>query len=197
MSLVGLASRVLVRHAFRRAPPSLQGGLVRANRCSGQAFCSAPAQYRLTECTAGTGTKLLAAEAIPAGKVVFREVGDLQDSPDMHSIQVDADRHMCIKTDTRYLAHSFSPNCYASVDPKPPHAIEIIALRDIAPGDELSFDYSTTEWDMAAPFVDVGTGTSCQGFKHLPPEQKKALLERGVVPAHILRLWVKEFLAKA
>ncbi|MFM7280471.1 MAG: SET domain-containing protein-lysine N-methyltransferase, partial [Planctomycetia bacterium] len=53
---------------------------------------------------------------------------------------------------------------------------ELIALRPIAPYEELSFDYETTEWHMAEPFTcrcgNCG-GRSVRGFAFLPAEERE------------------------
>ena len=56
----------------------------------------------------------------------------------------------------------------------------IIARRPIAAGEELCFDYQTTEWDMDAPFIcrcarPPGVGL-VRGFAHLPPARQQVLL---------------------
>ena len=67
-----------------------------------------------------------------------------------------------------------------------------MAARDIDEGEEISFDYTTVEWDMGAPFTDAATGESCRGFKHLPLAEKLARLRSGVLPNHIMRLWIED-----
>ena len=66
-----------------------------------------------------------------------------------------------------------------------------MAKRDIEEGEELSFDYTTTEWDMGAPFTDAASGRSCQGFKHLSTADKLVRLREGLLPSHIMRLWIE------
>ena len=38
------------------------------------------------------------------------------------------------------------------------HPIDFVAKTDIKEGEQISFDYTTTEWDMGAPFTDAATG---------------------------------------
>ena len=53
------------------------------------------------------------------------------------------------------------------------------ALVPIAAGDELLFDYDTTEWDMAEPFGCRCGAAECRGvvrgYRHLTPEQQVRL----------------------
>jgi hypothetical protein len=49
--------------------------------------------------------------------------------------------------------------------------MELVCLRPLQPGDELTFFYPSTEWDMAQPFVcNCGNSTCLQlinGASHL------------------------------
>jgi hypothetical protein len=55
----------------------------------------------------------------------------------------------------------------------------MVALRDIDPGTEVTFNYLTTEWDMSAPFhCDCGA-LHCPGwvagYRHLSLRQRRAI----------------------
>jgi hypothetical protein len=58
----------------------------------------------------------------------------------------------------------------------------VVAVRDIPAGEELTFDYLTTEWEMATPFACRCGAADCrgliQGFKHLSPEAQAHLISR-------------------
>lgn len=91
------------------------------------------------------------------------------------------------------LNHSCDPNTMIHFGKK----IELKALRDIKEGEELSFNYNTTELDMVA-FGDAfhcHCGSRyCQGFirgyRYLSPEQKEHL-EPYFAP-YLKRKWVSE-----
>ena len=55
----------------------------------------------------------------------------------------------------------------------------MVALAEIAPGDELVFDYNSTEWDMAEPFACRCGAPGCygvvRGYRHLSAEQQVRL----------------------
>jgi hypothetical protein len=77
-------------------------------------------------------------------------------------------------------------------DPAP---ITFIALRSISRGEELSFDYTTTEWTLdKGGFVDHSTLRPVKGFKYLEEEEKRRLLEAGLLPVHVMQLWLGELL---
>jgi len=111
------------------------------------------------------------------------------DTVDDHYMQID---------DTLYLGpsgafddfinHSCDPNCGVQINGE---KVQLLAIKNIAVGDELTWDYSTTmaedNWEM-----DCLCGTrNCRGrirdFKYLPVEIQKQYLLAKVVPEYILR----------
>mmetsp|Transcript_20699 Transcript_20699/g.47998 ORF Transcript_20699/g.47998 Transcript_20699/m.47998 type:complete len:219 (-) Transcript_20699:64-720(-) len=139
----------------------------------------------------GLGVKSIATRNVKRGEVIFHEAGPSTDKPTMHSIQVGVDKHVAIMGEGRYTAHSFEPNTLVKIFEDSSHPIDFVAARDIEEGEQISFDYTTTEWDMGAPFTDAVTGKTCRGFKHLPAAEKLARLREGVLPSHIMRLWIE------
>lgn len=85
-----------------------------------------------------------------------------------------------------FLNHSCRPNVHADL----PRRV-MVAARPIDAGEELTFDYNTTEWELAQPFRCRCGATHCygmvQGFKHLPEPQQHVLLPH--VAPHISRLY--------
>ena len=61
----------------------------------------------------------------------------------------------------RYINHSCAPNCEVELHKK---RVYIIALRKIAPGEELSYDYGKE-------YFDEYLGKNCLCLKCSPPEQ--------------------------
>lgn len=48
---------------------------------------------------------------------------------------------------------------------------------------------------MLNRFVDGVTGRPVRGFKHLECEHKRRQLDAGMLPAHIMQLWLGELLS--
>ncbi len=70
------------------------------------------------------------------------------------------------------INHSCDPNCFFDTT-----RMELVALRDIAEGEELTFFYPSTEWDMNQAF-QCGCGSpQCigmiQGARYLSAERKR------------------------
>lgn len=141
------------------------------------------------------GVKSVALRDISHGEVVFREAGDAVSSPTMHSIQIGINKHLSIQGEARFLSHSNNPNCKVAIYDGSTHPIDIVALKEIPKGTALTFDYASTEWNMAAAFEDCESGQRCAGFKHLGAEERKRRFEAGILPAHIMELWLSEVVA--
>jgi hypothetical protein len=132
--------------------------------------------------------RVVATRPFRAGEAILRLEGDVTDRPSRYSLQVEDDRHLVVPTagaperyPWRFLNHSCAPN--AGIRGR-----EVIALRDIEPPEQITFDYNTTEYDMAEPFVcRCGTcgGREIAGFRHLTPEQQARL--RPYLAGHLLR----------
>ena len=119
-----------------------------------------------------------------------------------YSIQIDVDRH--IEPDSlvtgaapapwKFLNHSCDPNL--EIDPG---AECFAARREIAEGEELTFNYLTTEWDMASPFDCTCGHPSCfgriRGFRYISPEEQSRLLPAAA--PHIRLLHEREMDAAA
>lgn len=70
-------------------------------------------------------------------------------TPNYLTVQIGENRH--IHLDPEYLKninHSCDPNVFFDTA-----AMEVVALQDIAPGEELRFFYPSSEWKMDQPFA--------------------------------------------
>lgn len=129
------------------------------------------------------GRRLIAIRPIAEGTRVFAIKGREVRVPTRYSLQVGASLHLdqdCARGELdlvqryfwRYLDHSCDPTTVI-VDR------EVIALRGIAKGDGVTFDYNTTEYDMAEPFRCNCRGALCvgmvRGARHLTPAQRARL----------------------
>jgi hypothetical protein len=110
------------------------------------------------------------------GDTILEVRGDVVQTPSRYSIQVDTNEHVepgQVPDDLDgydnylwpFLNHSFEPN--SMMEGK-----RLLAIADIAVGDEVTFNYNANEWDMATPFTCMVTGRSVTGNKHLSLEQR-------------------------
>lgn len=128
---------------------------------------------------------VFAAKTYMRGDQLLPLCGRASTTASRYSIQTGVDRHIEPASSTngaaiapapwKYLNHSCDPNLEIDLE------VEcFIARRGIAAGEELSFNYLTTEWEMASPFDCICGSSSCygriRGFKHLSPDDQERLL---------------------
>ncbi len=130
--------------------------------------------------------RLLAAERIDAGDVILELDGQRVAEPSTYSVQIGAGVHILPRAHQgdpqsdpciwRYLNHS----CDASARLV---GTRLLALRPLGAGDEITFDYNTTEYEMATPF-ECGcgacgdgalAGSRVGGFRVLSAARRRAL----------------------
>lgn len=104
--------------------------------------------------------RIIAAQDVAAG-AVLQGFGaqEVLAQPSYLSLQIAADQHILLSPDyLQYTNHSCDPNVFFDTQ-----KMEIIALRPIAAGDEISFFYPSTEWTMDRPFPCHCGAASCLG----------------------------------
>lgn len=63
------------------------------------------------------------------------------------TVQIGPSKHVYLNSNFNYLNHSCDPNL--KIDVK---KMAYVAVKDISPGDDLTFFYPSTEWNMDQPF---------------------------------------------
>jgi hypothetical protein len=129
------------------------------------------------------GFSLIATRYFAPGEHVLNLKGIFRSTKDRYSIQISLDEHLhpfdephgsldTCETPWMYTNHSCNPNVVI-------RNLTYIALREIRPGDAITFDYDTTELDMAEPFTCACQSKSCRGiirgYVHLTMAQRAAL----------------------
>ncbi|KAF9477761.1 hypothetical protein BDN70DRAFT_91691 [Pholiota conissans] len=97
--------------------------------------------------------------------------------------------HIELNNDLVYINHSCEPNVAFDLSSPNMSKWNLRALKDIRPGDTLTFFYPSTEWDMDQSFsCECGTASclgTIQGAKYL---SKSAIQARGFVSPWIQSL---------
>lgn len=106
---------------------------------------------------------------IKAGAVIFEMQGRMVDAPTQTSVQVGDKKHI-----EDNLAKFLNHHCAASamVDRAKK---ALVALRDLNPGDEITFDYRKNEDKMAAPFMCRCCGKFICGKSGKQADNKKSV----------------------
>jgi hypothetical protein len=128
---------------------------------------------------------VVALDAFEVGEVVIEVNGISTTEPTRYSIQVGAYEHVDLPAGVdpariaadhpwQFMNHGCNPNVRLV-------GRRLLALRPIRKGDAITFDYNTTEYEMATPFTCRCGANGCRerriaGFRHLSPAEQKALL---------------------
>jgi hypothetical protein len=124
---------------------------------------------------------VVARRDLRAGTEVLAIDGPVVAKSDRYTVQIGAGEHVDGGADAsgefpvwRFLNHACEPNTRIA-------GRSLRARRDLQAGDEVTFDYDTTEWDMAAPFPCACGAPTCRGlirgYRHLTPAQREALAD--------------------
>jgi hypothetical protein len=100
---------------------------------------------------------LVTLKAFRPGEVFHRfSPGAILHHPNYLTVQTGTGEHITLQPDfLQYVNHSCKPNVFFDTT-----AMHIVALRPLEPGDEITFFYPSTEWDMDQSF-NCFCGESC------------------------------------
>jgi hypothetical protein len=100
------------------------------------------------------------------------------------TLQASEDEHIELSPPAlAFLNHSCDPAVFVDTTHR-----RLVALRSIAPGDELTFFYPSTEWAMAEPFRCGCGSPGCLGAISGARDMPLDLLQRFRLNAHIHEL---------
>jgi len=122
------------------------------------------------------GRSVFAVRDIAVGETVLKTWGLQVPKRSRHTMQVDVDTHVLPDGVTVLVNHSCEPSCGVLVRPAA-REIEVRALRPIAAGEEITFDYATFEYEVENVAAPCLCGAAkCRGrvpgFRHLPADVK-------------------------
>jgi hypothetical protein len=104
------------------------------------------------------GVKVICNEKIDSGTKIAT-INEIKISKQNYqTVQIGREIHIIDKV-LASINHHCSPNIYIDTQ-----AMIITAVKNIKPGDEITFFYPTTEWVMRAPFECRCGAKSCYGF---------------------------------
>jgi hypothetical protein len=143
------------------------------------------------------GLGVFTRDPIRAGSVILEYGGPVVRSVELPSpYPADGDRYVQIGADLflgpsggldDYVNHSCDPNCWLRISGD---RVAQIALRDIAAGEELTFDYSTTmsgdDWTMACTCGSPLCRGTIAEFTKLPASLRKRYRKLRIVPAYVV-----------
>jgi SET domain len=127
--------------------------------------------------------RLVANRRISKGELLFTIEGELTTAPTRYTVQVGRDTHVDVPAEYgfeeildrfywRFMNHSCDPTVFV-------RGRAVISLKPVDFGQDITFNYNTTEFDMAEPFScrcgnDSCTG-SVRGYRHVSAEERRRL----------------------
>ncbi len=104
---------------------------------------------------------LISAQAYQPGDIISKfDASEVHHQPSRYTVQGGEDKHIILSPEfLQYINHSCNPNVFFNTT-----TMELTALQTIAPGDEFTFFYPSTEWDMAEPFHCLCGSAQCLGI---------------------------------
>lgn len=147
------------------------------------------AKTYIADCPVGRG--LFAGEPIAAGTEILQFTGPIltlnkvraKGSAAANALQIGVDRYLYLDEPGRFVNHSCSPNAAVMRD------TTLVATHDIARGEEICFDYSTTVSDGWTMSCLCGS-SDCRGlvvaFQLLPEPLRRRYALLGQVQRFIL-----------
>jgi len=146
------------------------------------------------------GLGVFAAQNFVVGDRLAIFEAEFVEYPTKYTIQVDKRKHLVTEGNLgAFLNHSCDPNSRIVAE-----TLEVIANRPIKKGEEVTFNYLSSEWEMASPFTCRCGSKNCmgtiKGFRQLSMDQKMQLADlalpylRRLIP--LQPWWMKDELGE-
>lgn len=122
--------------------------------------------------------------------VAFRDIPLPLRHEDDYFLQVGPDAYLTRPGGVgHHVNHACDPNCIVHITPT---TVRLVALRPIAVGDEVTFDYATTStegpatWTLTCRCGSGGCRGIVSGFQTVPVEIQRRYIRAQAVPAYVL-----------
>lgn len=117
---------------------------------------------------------LFALQSFQPGEVIAEFwAGTIASEPTYLTVQVDVSKHITLQPEfLQYINHSCDPNVFFDTT-----LMQLVALRELRAGDEMTFFYPSTEWKMTQSFNCYCGSSNClgdiRGASYLPDDVTK------------------------
>jgi hypothetical protein len=103
---------------------------------------------------------LFALQSFQPGEVIAEFwAGTIAAEPTYLTVQVDVGKHITLQPEfLQYINQSCDPNVFFDTT-----LMQLVALRELNPGDEMTFFYPSTEWKMTQSFNCYCGSSNCLG----------------------------------
>lgn len=131
-------------------------------------------------------SRLVAKRTFGPDQVVAEIKGTTPGPKRWSSVQISPDSHIELNSDLLYMNHSCDPSAHVDVSSSP--WVVKAGPKGIEQGQDITFFYPSTEWDMSQPFECNCGADSClkiiRGAKDIPAAE----LKKRFINQHILKL---------
>jgi hypothetical protein len=105
-----------------------------------------------------------------------------------HYVQIGPDRYLGPSGGADdYVNHSCDPNSGLKIRGT---TVDLVAIRNIEPGEEITWDYSTTmdedDWEMDCRCGAASCRKRIRDFKQLPVPVRERYIRLGIVPQYAI-----------
>ncbi len=130
------------------------------------------------------GKHVVTIGAIPAGAVIVQVIGHhVVPVANRFTVQAGVSTHLAGLGPLTFMNHSCAPNVFITTPD-----MTVKAICDIRAGEELTFFYPSTEWQLAEPFECHCGSASCLGVIAGAATLSDQVLSPYLVNEHILAL---------
>lgn len=142
---------------------------------------------------------LIAVDFIPKDSIIFSFKNKVSCARTRTSIQVGNDVHIEAGDFGAYTNHSCEPNSFMWTclrnEGKEAHVV-LVAMRSIEIGEEIAFDYATTETSLTPHLQGISCKcksphcrNSIQGFYALPHQVRGELISKNMLSPHLISVF--------
>jgi hypothetical protein len=118
----------------------------------------------------------------------------------MHTVCLTNGVHVAPTFGAEFISHACGLDTNVSMIVQPDaHSCKVVITKDTSLGEDLYFNYNTTEWTMSCPFQcschvcrNEGKSRLVRGFAHLSVEEQDELIEANEVSTYIKSLAMKQ-----
>lgn len=97
------------------------------------------------------------ASFVPGDVICAFHAGTVSSVVTYLTVQIDDGKHITLQPEfLQYINHSCSPSVFFDTT-----LMQLVALSEINPGDEFTFFYPSTEWEMVQPFTCYCGSSNC------------------------------------
>jgi len=151
------------------------------------------------------GLKAIAGMDLPMGTVINEFTAPVFRNPTMHTVCIANGIHVAPTFGAECISHACGPNTNVSIRVNSnERGAKVVVTKDVPKGEDLYFNYNTTEWTMSCPFQcscqkcqAEGKSRLVQGFSHLSNEEQDELLLTDQVSSYVRSLVMKQRKQKA